>query len=100
MSRRHQVKKTDTNEKEIVKNLRLIPGVSVETGHDDLLIGYRGRTYWFEIKNPNEIGKNGEPYKRNNETYKKQKKLYDEYRGHYSIVSTIDQILNEIGVLT
>ncbi len=98
MTRRYQTKKTDSNEKDIVRELRQIPGVSVETGHDDLLCGYKGRTYWFEIKHPDEVDKNGDPYAKKSETAKKQKKLANEFRGHYKIVYCIEQILSEIGI--
>lgn len=90
---------TDQNEKHIVAALRKIPGVSVETGHDDILVGRNGVTYWIEIKNPNEVDKNGVPYKRKNcKTYDKQKKLSEEFKGHYQIVSTLDEILKTIGI--
>lgn len=48
--------KLDSNQKEIVKALRYIPGCSVQSlasmgnGCPDLLIGYRGKNYLFEIK--------------------------------------------------
>jgi hypothetical protein len=98
MSRRYQHKNTDKNEKEIVKALRQINGVTVETDKDDIIVGYKKRSYWFEIKNPNEIKKNGDPFKRKGKTYEKQMKLKKEFTGHYSIVSNIDQILAEIMV--
>ena len=103
MSRRYQVKHTDNNEKEIVAALRAIPHVSVETDKDDILIGYKGRTYWIEIKNPNEVGKDGLPYKNEknktrSKTYLKQKALLDHWCGHYSICSTLDQVLSTIGI--
>ena len=99
MSRRYQVKKTDTNEKGIVEALRKIPGVKVETGHDDILIGYRGHTYWIELKNPDEVDKQGRPYDKTSKTAKKQKKLNDEFTGQYDICHDIDQILRIIGLL-
>lgn len=46
--------KRDLNEKEIVEQLRAVPGVTVFTlnqeGRPDLLIGYRGRTYLADVK--------------------------------------------------
>ncbi len=42
--------RTDANQTQVVKALRQIPGVSVSTGHDDLLVGYRGVTLWVEVK--------------------------------------------------
>ena len=73
MTRRYQVKSTDKNEKDIVTALRKIPGVKVQTDINDILIGYRGKNFWIEIKNPAEVDKNGIPYKKNNKTYEKQK---------------------------
>jgi len=96
MSRRYQHKKTDVNEKDIVKTLRAIPGVSVETGHDDLIIGYKGKNYWYEIKNPDEMTKDGRPVKKKGKTYEKQMNLQANFTGHYSIVWNVDQILAEI----
>ncbi len=96
MSRRYQHSNTDKNEKEIVKSLRGIPGVSVETGKDDIIVGYKKRSYWFEIKNPNEIKKDGQPVKSKRKTYEKQMNLQANFKGHYSIVSSVDEIISEI----
>lgn len=98
MSRRYQIKNTDDNEKDIVAALRKIPGVNVQTDVNDILIGYRGVNYWIEIKNPNEVDKNGAPYKKNNKTYEKQKNLLDYWTGRYQICTTLDQVLAEIGI--
>ena len=87
--------KVDHNQSEIVSLLRDIPGCSVEPGHDDILVGYRGRTFWFEIKIQdcvsNRTGKVKESSKKES-----QKKLEKEWTGHYRIVSTFDEILKEI----
>ena len=99
MSRRHQTKNTDTNEKDIVSALRKIPGVTVETDHDDIFVGFRRQNYWFEIKDPSKVNKKGEPYDKSSETAKKQQKLKDTWRGQYDIVSRLDQILKIIGVI-
>lgn len=100
MSRRWQTKNTDRNEKKIVAKLREIPGVMVETGHDDLLVGYKGRTYWFEVKNPNKINKDGTVQRqgRRNKTQEKQDKLLQEWPGQYNLVWNLDQILTVIGL--
>lgn len=99
MTRRHQVKKTDNNEAAIVKALRAIPGVKVETDHDDILIGYKRRNYWIEIKNPDEVDKQGRPYAKKSKTAKKQKELLDHWTGTYMIATTLDEILIKIGVM-
>ena len=78
--------------------LSQIPGLSVERNHDDILVGYKGLNYWFEIKNPNEVDKHGKPYDKTSKTAKKQKELQENWPGHYKIVSSIDQILEDIGL--
>jgi hypothetical protein len=87
--------KIDENQPDIVKTLRSIPGVTVELNHDDILVGYKGVTYWFEIKDPAKtLNKDG--------TYRKgaikpsQKKLLKEWTGHYEVVNSIDQILKTL----
>jgi hypothetical protein len=68
--------------------LRQIPGVTVQTGMDDIIVGYRGRTYWYEIKTgPKAEVKPG------------QKKLADEWRGHYRIVWSVEMILEDLYLL-
>jgi len=60
-------------------------GCSVEVGHDDILVGFLGKTYWFEIKTgPRAKIKDS------------QKKLLREYKGHYSIVWSTEMIIEEI----
>ena len=81
-------KKTDDNQNDLVEKLRELPGVTVEVDHHDILVGRNGKTYWFEIKSskpsPSKLRKS-------------QKDLLKEWRGHYKIVWTLDQILEEIG---
>ncbi len=93
---RYDRSRIDTNQKEIVAALLKIPGVKIELNHDDILLGYKKKTYWFEIKKET-------IYKKDNELKKdmlkpKQLKLMSEWTGHYSVVWTLDQILNEIGI--
>jgi hypothetical protein len=94
--------KVDSNQTEIVKALEKIPNLSVEVGHDDILIGYRGKTYWIEVKSPEEISKRtGNPFKRTRKgsgTYQKQQKLKANWKGHYAICVDLGQILREIGI--
>lgn len=96
MSRRYQIKNTDKNEKDIVAALRKIPGVMVQTDINDIMVGYKGVNYWIEIKNPDEVDKNGKPYKRKGKTYEKQQNLLEHWTGQYSICTTLDEILAEI----
>ena len=87
--------KIDSNQKEIVKSLRGIPGVTVEVEHDDILVGHKGLTYWFEIKDKSTVsGVTGEV--RPSKKKASQKKLEAEWKGHYEIVWTLEQILDRI----
>ena len=96
MSKYRKDAAVDENQPEIVKQLRGIPGVSVEPGHDDLLVGCRGVTYWFELKNPAKLTKNGRlPIA---QMKRAQIDLLRSWRGQYNIVSDIDEILEIIGV--
>jgi len=86
--RAHRLKaKADNNQSGIVKALRSIPGLTVEFGHDDILVGYKGRTYWYEIKQSEKSP--ATPH---------QKDLVAKWRGHYRIVHSLDEILRDIGL--
>ena len=70
-------------------------GATVQTGMDDILVGYNGKTYWFEIKDPAKTLKKDGTYK--TEAIKdSQVKLCDEWKGHYKIVHSFEQIVDEI----
>ncbi len=91
---RYDRSKIDSNQQEIVKKLRSIPGVTVELNHSDFLLGYKGKTFWYECKTES-------PYKANGELRKgalkdSQIKLLAEWEGHYKVVWTFEQILDEI----
>lgn len=87
--------KVDVNQREMVALLRSVPGITVEVGHDDILVGHKGKTYWFEVKAPNCVGKTGDI--RESAKKESQKKLEKEWRGHYQIVWHVDQIMAELG---
>ena len=65
--------------------------------HDDILVGYQGKTWWFELKDPKKV------FKADGVTFKPgtireaQAKLRSTWRGHYSIVWSLQQILETIG---
>ena len=53
----HYAARVDTNHREIVDGLRRVGATVASTaalGKDrpDVLVGFRGRNYWLEIKNP------------------------------------------------
>lgn len=87
MSKFRRAARIDKNQNEIVEALRATPGVTVELGHDDILVGYEGRTYWVEIKSG--------PKARIKPS---QEKLLAEWKGQYNICWELDQILYLIGV--
>jgi len=97
MSQPRRAKKIDANQPAIVKSLGKIPNLSIELDHDDLLIGYNRRTYWFELKDPDKLfNKDGTVAK--GAVKDGQYKLIENFKGHYKIVWTLDQILTEIGI--
>ena len=97
MSKYRRAAKIDSNQPEIVDALRAIPGVTVQLGMDDILVGHKGRNYWFEIKEPGEVNKKKGSVQKA-AIKDSQYKLLDHWTGHYSIVWSLDQILAEIGI--
>ena len=87
--------KIDDNQRGIVKALRQIPGVTVEVGHDDILVGFKGRTFWFEVKRPECVSKRVQEILTSQITESERKRL-EEWSGHYKIVWDLDQILAEL----
>ena len=87
MSKWRRAAKIDANQPEIVEALRAIPGVSVQLGMDDILVGYKGKTYWYEIKVSEKA-----------EVKDGQKELAETWEGHYRIVWSLDMILDDIGI--
>lgn len=88
--------RVDDNQPGIVKELRRL-GISVEPGHDDLIVGYRGMTYWYEIKNParaksKKTGKLLESSRKDS-----QRRLDREFTGHRKTVFSVGEILVDIG---
>lgn len=94
MSKNRYSARTDDNEKVIVKALRKL-GYRVETGHDDIIVGHNNHNFWYEIKQEKHVSKKTGKI---NESAKKesQKRLEREWHGHYLIVSTLEEILNDI----
>lgn len=87
--------KVDSNQKDIVEDLRKLPGVSAEPGYNDIIVGFRGHTFWYELKNPDKIskktGKLIKSAKRNS-----QKKLDETWTGHRKYVTSFEEILTDI----
>ena len=93
MTAKYRMKaRVDNNQGKIVKELLQIPGVSVELGHDDIICGYRKRTFWFEIKSEAAVSrKTGKVLESRIED--DQKRLRSTFTGQYDIVKSTDEIL-------
>ena len=84
--------KIDSNQSGIVAALRAIPGVTVAVGHDDIIVGRNGKSYWYEVK-ASEASK-----RRNDLTATEQRRFEREWQGHYKIVCSLDEILKDMGI--
>lgn len=92
---RRRADKVDANQKEIVDYLRQIKGMTVEVGHDDILVGYKGKTFWYEIKDPEKVlDKDG--FLKESALKPSQVKLLNEWEGHYRIAWSAEQVLLDI----
>jgi hypothetical protein len=98
MSKHRQAAKVDNSQTSIVRDLRKIPGLIVEVGHDDVLIGYKDRTYWYDLKNPEDVSKKTGEIRPSKLTDNDKRRLRD-YTGHFKIVWSIEQILKEMGIV-
>ena len=98
MTKHRTAARVDDNQTQIVKELRQIPGITVQPGHDDILVGHKGKTYWFEVKNENQVSsKTGDI--RPSAIKDSQIKLLGTWQGHYKIVWNLNQILLDLGLL-
>jgi hypothetical protein len=92
MHKHRTAAKVDSNQPEIVSKLKQIPGVTVELDHDDILVGCQGLTFWYEIKPPEAVSKKTGLILES-KIKDDQKRIRGEYRGHYVIVSSFEQII-------
>ena len=93
-NRRRQ--KVDKVQQGIVTALRKLPGVSVETGHDDLIVGYNLMSFWIELKNPEARSKKT-GFILESAKKESQRRLERSFTGHYCICTSYDEILEQIG---
>lgn len=93
MGRNRYDKKIDANQPEIVEELRK-RGFSVETGMDDLLVGKHGLTKWYEIKNPDCVSRRSGKIL-DSAKKKHQIELEKTWKGHYKIVSSVEEIIHD-----
>lgn len=92
--------RTDANHKEIVEALHGVGATTENTaalGQDrpDVIVGFRGRNYWLEIKNPAQRSKSGVPWKGRNQ----HEEWHARWNGHVETVWTIEEALRAIGAL-
>lgn len=88
-----RIARVDSNQSGIVKALRKM-GYTVALDHDDILVGHRGRTFWYELKESEQASK------AKSKTVIAQHELANTWRGHYKIVWSLEMILEDIkGVL-
>jgi len=99
MNRHRKAARIDKNQQEIVRTLRQIPGVTVAVNHDDILVGFRGATRWYELKSENATSRiSGRVL--DSRTQDSQKKLLREWTGHYKLVTCLQDILDDLGIQT
>ena len=95
MSKNRYSARIDENQPYIVEELRKIQGVTVELDCNDIIVGYQGVNFWFEIKDPAKLTKDGRlPLAQMKQS---QIDLLRDWKGQYSIVSDIDEILQIMG---
>lgn len=86
-----RIRKVDSNQADLVKQIRKIPGVSVALTHTvgngfpDAAVGFRGRTYLIEIKDP-------EKFKSQRKLTPEEKVFHDQWTGHVKIIENLDDI--------
>jgi hypothetical protein len=88
---RHATHRVDANQKELVRLLRKLPGVGVLVwnGDVDIIVGYRGRNYLLEVKNPTRP-------KAHDKKSKIQQDLRRYWPGNYAVVESFEDALEVI----
>lgn len=91
------IKRTDSNQKKIMDMCRSIPTLSVFSTHTigkgfpDIIIGYRGKNYLFEIKD-------GEKPKSATKLTEAEREFHRRWNGHVAIAYSFDDILNALNI--
>ena len=85
--------KSDDNQKQLVKTLRGIPGVSVSItsalgdGFPDIVVGYKKQNYLFEIKD-------GSKPPSQRKLTPDEEKFFSNWFGRVDVVCCLDDVLN------
>lgn len=91
---RRRADRTDSNQLGIVKELRR-QGYSVVPDMDDILVGHNGKTYWYEIKTEDCRSKKTGLIL-DSKIKPSQHELLRTYKGHYKIVTSWQEIVEDI----
>ena len=92
-----RIRKADSNQSSLVKQIRKIPGVTVRHTHTvgqgfpDLAIGFRGKTILLEVKDPANI-----PSKRR--LTEDEQDFFNNWTGEAYVVETFDDVLKILNV--
>lgn len=90
-------RRIDGNQKELVGQMRKIPGLTVRHTHMvgdgfvDITVGFRGRNYLLEIKDP------AKPPSARKLT-PDEEKFHAEWMGQAAVVETIDDVMKVLGI--
>ncbi len=96
MAQPRRSKRVDDNQGDIVKRLRAIKDVTVMLDVNDILVGYSGCNFLFEIKDPDKATKDGRlPL---SQIKKTQIDLLRSWKGNYNIVYTFEEIIHIMGI--
>jgi len=91
------VRKTDANHKTILTFLHHIPALSVFSAHSigkgfpDIVVGYKGLNYLFEIKDGNKT-------KSQKQLTTAQKEFHKQWFGQINVVENVNEILFILGI--
>jgi len=85
--------RADNNQSDIVKQLRRVPGISVLVIHTlknccDIIVGYKGKNYMFEIKSTNKA-----------KLTEGESKFQGIWAGQVNVVCKVEEILIILGIL-
>ena len=86
----------DDNQKDIVDKLMKLPGISVDVGHDDIIVGWQGKNFWYEVKKQSEVSRKTGEIRSSALTHTERNRLMY-WPGHYKVVWTFEQILEDMG---
>lgn len=92
-----RAKKIDRNQPELVNQLRKIPGLTVAHTHTigkgfpDLAVGFQGKTWLFEVKDPSNI-----PSQR--KLTPDEEQWHKKWTGHVATVETIEDVMRILNI--